>query len=163
MSDEKKIRKQLTTVQKVNLYTMLCKLHDNGTLKTMTYDDILRKCNEDLGFPLNYGHVKNIIKETGWEVHKLRRTEPFLKSDLAEDIKALEAVIADNTASIGLLQEQIKKVSSVSEKSFENFKDMTEAKFQTILDTLRHFEKRIVDLERRAGFNAIPTKLPPRL
>lgn len=186
MSEKK--RATLTLVQRTELYLMLKNLHETGQLKTMTFDDIQTKVNGGLPFKVTYGQVKSIIYEA--KLDFARRTQAAggfgkMATALREDIKAVHDATMDNAASLGVLQAQFQGVKDeanqaiqlvnlidgqvkevydkVSEKVFENFKNMVEAKFQTILDTLRHFEKRITDLERRAGLTAIPSRLPPKL
>lgn len=186
MSEKK--RATLNLVQRTELYLMLKNLHESGQLKNMTFDDIQTKVNGGLPFKVTYGQIKSIIYEA--EFDYARRTTASggfgkITTAIKDEIKSVRDSAMDNAASLGVLQsqfqgvkeecsqaislinlmdEQVKEVyNRVSEKSFENFKDMLEAKFQTILDTLRHFEKRITDLERRAGMTAIPSRLPPKL
>lgn len=186
MSEKK--RASLTLIQRTELYLMLKNLHETGQLKTMSFDDIQTKVNGGLPFKVTYGQIKTIIYEAEFDyARRMKAASGFGKitSAIKDEIKTVRDATMDNAASLGVLQAQFQGVKDeanqaiqlvnlidgqvkevydrMSEKAFENFKDMVEAKFQTILDTLHHFEKRITDIERRAGMAAIPSRLPSKL
>lgn len=145
-SENKSIRKILTTVQKVQLYNFLSKLQDGGKLREMTYDEIVKDAANTLPFPIGYGHIKHMLKETGWECCKAHRMITLTKSSIAGEVKELSLRLEDLATAFALKPNEASANPELTEW------------MEWVQSVLKQYNNRLNELERKMN---MPMRVPP--